>query len=187
LNVIPLVWPWGHAAAGYLLYTLYLRTRYDRRPEGVATIVLGFGTQFPDLIDKPLAWTFGVLPTGRTLGHSLVIALLVLAAVRIVRNSQVSDAFAIGYLSHLATDALYPFVSGEFSDLSFFVWPILSSPDYETGQSFLAHLRGIEGSPTFLFEIVLAIVAFGVWLRHGRPGLATLWRAFDEQVGAMFY
>lgn len=58
------MWPWGHAAIGYLLFSMDTRLRYGRRPGGPATILLFFGTQFPDLVDKPLAWTLPLLPSG---------------------------------------------------------------------------------------------------------------------------
>ena len=69
------MWPWGHAAAGYLLYTLWARRRFHRPPAGAATLALAVGTQFPDLVDKPLAWTFGISPSGRAGAHSLLIAI----------------------------------------------------------------------------------------------------------------
>ena len=37
-------------------------------------LALAIGTQLPDLIDKPLTYQFAVLPSGRSLGHSLFFA-----------------------------------------------------------------------------------------------------------------
>jgi len=76
------MWPWGHAAVGYLAYSLGYRAS-DRRLTGAAVIALGVGTQFPDLIDKPLGWTFGVLPGGRTLAHSLLTVAVVAVVLAI--------------------------------------------------------------------------------------------------------
>lgn len=57
------MWPWGHVGAGYLVYTL-LRRHTGERPAGAAVLALAVGTQFPDLVDKPLGWTVGLLPGG---------------------------------------------------------------------------------------------------------------------------
>jgi xanthine/uracil permease len=89
------MWPWGHAAVAYLLYRLILVVRRDGNhgaetgsvstPTGPAVLALGVGTQFPDLIDKPLAWSVSVLPSGRTLAHSaLVWAAIAVVALAIV-------------------------------------------------------------------------------------------------------
>ena len=37
------MWPWGHAAAGYLLYTVWCRGRYGRQPLAPATLALAVG------------------------------------------------------------------------------------------------------------------------------------------------
>lgn len=48
------MWPWEHLAISYLAYSLlgrlaWRRPRPLREPPSVT-----FGTQFPDLVDKPL-------------------------------------------------------------------------------------------------------------------------------------
>ena len=52
------VLPWGHLAIGYLCLSLAIRARWRVPPQGPAVIAVAIGTQLPDLIDKPLAWTF---------------------------------------------------------------------------------------------------------------------------------
>ncbi|PSQ17916.1 hypothetical protein BRC99_00275 [Halobacteriales archaeon QS_7_69_60] len=66
--------PWGHLAVGYLAYSLAVRGRTGGPPAGLATAALAVGTQFPDLIDKPLVAWVSLLPSGRSLGHSLLFA-----------------------------------------------------------------------------------------------------------------
>ena len=63
------MWPWDHLAFGYVWYTLASRGWDGRPPSNAAAIALAVGTQFPDLVDKPLAWWLDVLPAGRSLGH----------------------------------------------------------------------------------------------------------------------
>ncbi|MFH5801239.1 metal-dependent hydrolase [Haladaptatus sp. CMAA 1911] len=166
------MWPWGHLAVGYLCYSLWCR--YKKRPvSALGAVAVAFGTQFPDLIDKPLAWTFGVLPSGRSLTHSVFTATLLLtllwAGSRRYDKRLPLGAFAIGYLSHLAMDA--PIVNWELEGMTFLVWPVLPSPEYETSMSFLAHFANFELAPFVLLQFALAGLAFVVWLKDGAPGL----------------
>lgn len=172
------MWPWGHAAVGYLLYSLYSRRRRGHAPTNVTTLVLAFGTQFPDLIDKPLAWTVPLLPTGRSLAHSLLTALAVIALVRVAMrrrgHTEYAVAFGIGYLSHLAADALHPLLNGEFVYLSYLAWPLLPLPGYDTQTSILAHFLTFEFDPFTIFEFGLVALALLVWWADDAPGIRTL-------------
>lgn len=116
------MWSWGHAAVGYLCYVAYLRRRYGSRPRGVTVVALAVGTQFLDIVDKTLAWQFGLLPNGRSLAHSLLVATVVLGALWVLTDGTrraSAAAFAAGYLTHMFGDALYPLVTGEFHYLGF--------------------------------------------------------------------
>lgn len=173
------MWPWAHAALGYLAYTLYLRGRFDARPVGMPVVALGLGTQLPDLIDKTLAWYVGVLPYGRSLAHSILagslIMLLVVALFRARGADRSATAFAIGYASHLFGDAFGSLVYQSWPDLAFLVWPVLPIPDEGSEMiGILTHLRNIEGSPLFLFGLGLTAVGLALWYRHGLPGLREL-------------
>lgn len=64
----------------YVPYALDTLVRERRLPNAKHTVVPLYATQLPDLIDKPLAWSVGILPTGRSLAHSLLTASLVLAS-----------------------------------------------------------------------------------------------------------
>lgn len=173
------MWPWGHAAVGYLLYTAYRRYRFDLRPHGVAVVALAVGTQLPDLIDKPLAWQFHVLPNGRSFGHSLLIAAGLLVVLYLVARridaEESAVAFGIGYLGHLFGDALYPALAGEFHYLGFLGWPLIPAIEYDLATGgFLAHLLALDFGPPALFELGLTVVAAALWYRHGLPGLGVL-------------
>jgi len=169
------MWPWGHLAVGYLLYSLAVRLRERRPPTGPAAIAVAFGTQFPDLVDKPLAWTFGVLPNGRSLAHSLLVATLVVAVVAVVfrrwNRGRVATAFAVGYLSHLFGDALSPLASGDVSALAFLAWPLAPPIEYATEQSFAAHLGELALDAVVSVEFALGVAVFGLWVVDGAPGL----------------
>jgi membrane-bound metal-dependent hydrolase YbcI (DUF457 family) len=172
------MWPWGHLAVGYLVYSFVAHLGYRRRPGDRATLALALGTQFPDLVDKPLAWTVPVLPNGRSLTHSLLIALLIIAVLQLVlrwRNSgEVATAFAIGYLSHLFGDALYPALEGDYYLLEFLAWPLLPAIEYSTEKSFLAHLRELSLDSLVAAELGLGAVVFVLWLADGAPGLGVV-------------
>jgi hypothetical protein len=172
------MWPWGHLVIGYLGYSALSSLWLRRPPSGRATLLLVFGTQLPDLIDKPLAWTFHLLPSGRSLAHSLLVAVpLVILVYRHYRrhgHPSFGIAFGIGYLSHLFGDALFPFLHGEYAFLSFLGWPILPPPPYGVEQGFIAHFTSIELTPFFALQICLVVVTFMVWLRDGYPGVGEL-------------
>ncbi|MEF8853096.1 MAG: metal-dependent hydrolase [Haloarculaceae archaeon] len=179
------MWPWGHLAAGYLVYSAYVRLRTGDGPASLPTLVAVFATQLPDLVDKPLAWSLAVLPSGRSLAHSLVTVTPLLAVAWVLAAQRdarpLGSALAIGVLSHLGTDALYPLVGLDVAFLTFLGWPLLPVPPYEVDSSFAAHVALIEVTPAFVFEILLVVLASVAWHYDGRPGLATV-RAVSGQV-----
>lgn len=174
------MWPWGHLAVGYLVYTFISRISNQRAPRKYPVLALALGTQFPDLIDKPLAWTVEILPHGRSLAHSLLTTVVLIVVLRaLVRQRHrrpLVVAFSIGYLTHLATDAVHPLVAGEYTEVSFLVWPLIPATGYTTDQSFIAHFQAIEFTPFFLVQLGLVVLAVGVWLNDGTPGLDVLKR-----------
>ena len=173
------MWPWGHVALGYLLYSLFARQRHARPPTPAAAIAVGVGTLLPDLIDKPLAWSMAVLPNGRSLAHSAfaLVVLVALAWVLANRSRQTRlhvpvGAFAIAYGSHLLGDGLHALVAGEFDDLAYLLWPVLPPVEYDTTQSFAAHFAQLSLTPSLGFEFVLTALALLAWYRDGTPGLS---------------
>lgn len=164
------MWPMGHVAVAYLLYTLATRVRLDRTPSRAPTVVLLFGSLFPDLVDKPLAWYLGVLPTGRTLAHSLlVLAPLCLVVCLLARSwgyREYGVAFGIGALSHSLVDAL-PVLWNDDASASFLLWPYLSVEGYEEGSPTVVELLVQSlGDPYFLSEFVLLGIALVLWNVH---------------------
>lgn len=189
------MWPWGHLALAYLVYAASSRVRRGHRPTAAAALAVALGSQAPDLVDKPLAWSASVLPTGRSLAHSLLVVVPVLVALYVLGGRSTGDdpradrrplavAFGAGALSHLFGDALYPLVDLQFRHLGFLLWPAVPPVEYEVEQSFAAHFALVELSPEFLFELLLVALALLVWRRDGYPGLAAVlsWpaRALDR-------
>lgn len=177
------MWPWGHLAVGYLVYRAIDR---DRTPTAAAVFAIALGTQFPDLIDKPLAWTITLLPNGRSLGHSLVIALPLLIGLLMLldgRRRRLAAAFTTGYLTHLGTDALYPALAGDWYYLGFLGWPIVSPIKYSGESSgIISHFLTFEVTLTSGFELCLFGLAVLLWHHDQKPGWQATVRALRQRV-----
>ena len=171
------MWPWGHLVSGYLVYSLGRRAARRPSPTTVTALALAFGTQFPDLVDKPLAWYLGVLPNGRSLAHSLITATVVCSlAVWIAHRydrGEVGIAFAVGYLAHLPGDALGALRSGNYDALAFLLWPFLPPVEYAGRMSLTAHLAKLQFTfpPSLSAELTVFVFALLVWLYDGMPGV----------------
>lgn len=171
------MWPWGHAAVGYLAYRAWL-ARTGRPIDGLAVVALAVGTQAPDLVDKPLGWYTSVLPAGRSLAHSVLVATVVSAvAWSVVRRADrpvVGGAFALGYWAHLVADSYHAALTGEFGALAFLAYPFVELSPEPPGVGLLYLLRRLELTPFLAFELLLTVVAVVLWVRDGVPGLDAL-------------
>lgn len=170
------MWPIGHAAVGYLCWAALERSDIDDGSADLAAIAVVFGAWFPDLVDKPLAWQFAVLPTGRSLAHSLLvlIPLVILVAGLAIRFGYPAAgiAFGIGTISHPIVDAA-PALWRDDTSVDFLFYPITAVEPYaEPGPpSISALLADSLTDPYFLLEFVLLGVAIVVWYRRGMPGV----------------
>ncbi|MCU4743569.1 metal-dependent hydrolase [Natronoglomus mannanivorans] len=180
--------PWGHLAVGYLVYTIGTRVWHRRPPTGEATLVLVFGTQLPDLIDKPLQWYFG-LYDGRAIGHSLLVVVpLCLATYLFFRRHDRTDlgvAFAVGVLTHILGDAWRAIYLGDIRGRApYLLWPIWEPPTYSAQNpgdhldKWLATVRSINfESPSafvdtlFSLPVVFSVLFFVLWAVDGFPGV----------------
>lgn len=169
------MWPWGHVAVAYLIYTAFARKQYDRLPRGLPVIALVVGSQFPDLIDKPLGWSLGVLPGGRTLGHSIFFAVLLILAVYLIAlrydRIESATAFALGHVSHLVADLPPSVLTGDFRGTTFLFWPVLEQPDYESVGGILEGFLRYSMGPYEWVQLGLFFIAVIVWYRDGKPGI----------------
>lgn len=184
------MWPWEHLAVGYLLYSGYVHFRDDEAPTPLAAVAVAVGTQFPDLVDKPLAWSFGFFSTGVSIAHSVFIAVgfstLLIVLARRRGREEPAVAFVVGYLSHLPADALYPMLLGGKIGIYKLLWPFVVAPDaVRSGFGdnfvyyfvrFLAFLGTQRGLTFLVLEVLLLGVAVLVWRFDGCPGLPTLYR-----------
>lgn len=178
------MWPWEHLTVGYLLYSGYVRLVYREKPGNGDALVLALATQLPDLIDKPLAWWLGVLPSGLSLAHSLLFAVPLCVFVAVIawltNTPKVGAAFSIGYLSHLAGDVVYPILTDGGIRLGFLLWPLLPSPEVTAVgffsqilaffDDFVLFLATPRGQLYLLFEVALLATGLVVWIADRFPG-----------------
>ena len=166
--------PWGHLAVGYLAYSLAVRVRSGGPPAGLAVAALAVGTQFPDLIDKPLIAWVSLLPSGRSLGHSLLFAAACGVGLwylgRRFDRPDVASAFLFGQLAHVVADALPAVLAGRWSELGFLFWPATSVFRYPGDDRELVEYLLAELTTPPHHELGLFALAVALWVADGRPG-----------------
>ncbi|MDZ7730900.1 MAG: metal-dependent hydrolase [Natrialbaceae archaeon] len=177
--VVASMLPPGHLAVAYLCYWAIAQRRFGGRVAPGAAVVVVVASQFPDLIDKPLSWWFGVLPTGRTLAHTLLVlvplAAIVYWALDTRGRTQIGLAFGVGALSHAFADAAMSVVYREVP--TFLLWPVLAveTDGYGTpsilGLLVEAYTKSGLVSSAILLEGGLLVLAAWLWVRDGTPGL----------------
>ena len=178
------MWPWGHLAVAYAFYSLLFRLRYRRRPTWPGLVLVALGSQAPDLIDKPLAWTLNVLPSARSLGHSFLVGTcIVVVTVLLLRRRDLPGwAFALGYYSHLVGDSFRPALDGRFHDLAFLLWPLFRlDPADESTAGIVQYLLDAQLQGTVALELGLAGIVFVWWILDGAPGVKPLWREIHRR------
>jgi hypothetical protein len=109
----------------------------------------------------------------RSLSHSLLLVppLLLLAwYLASGHRRRVVAAVTVGYLVHLATDALYPLLAGDLARIGFLAWPVTPAGETAATQGIIAHFLTFELTPHNGFEILLFAAAAVAWLLDGIPG-----------------
>ncbi|MHB9286817.1 metal-dependent hydrolase [Halobacteriales archaeon Cl-PHB] len=194
------MWPWEHLALGYLLYSVATRLVAGRPPRGAAVIVLAVATQVPDLVDKSLSWVLPVFEVGYAAGHSVLVVgpllgvTAVLAARRGRRALRLTTAYAVGHLSHLLGDVVYPLVLGKGLAVERLFWPVAT---LETASSqagvldrvlgyflrYLGQVVRLEPDGLFVVQVGLVLGVTLLWVADGRPGPNALWRSVTGHAG----
>ncbi len=180
------MWPWEHVVVGYLAYSLLCHLYYRDSPGGLETVAVVFASVLPDLIDKPLAWEYGLFESGYALGHSIFFAVPLSIAVgllaRQVGRTRVGIAFGLGYLLHLPADVLDGYLRGGVYNHNILLWPLERGAGYgeEPGfhDQFLHHfgqyreeLTAGDPSTYILAQLGLTVLVALVWLYDGAPVL----------------
>lgn len=180
------MWPWEHAIVGYLTYSLFSRLVYREPPGGLEAFAVVFASVLPDIIDKPLAWEFGVFEAGYALGHSIFFAVPLSIVVGVLAHSagrsRTGLAFGVGYLLHLPSDVLDTYVRGGEANFELMLWPVETVEPGGESQGFVGEFVRLFGqySQEFLagdlstymwFQVGIAVFAALVWLYDGAPVL----------------
>lgn len=180
------MWPWQHAAIGYIAYSLYCRAR-GRTPSDRAVLAVVLGSQFPDLIDKPLGWGLGVIAGGRGFAHSVLVAvptcLVVVGISAHKRKLAYGTAFSVGYLLHLPADSLNTHLYHGELPTNFLLWPIRSNAGPSVGgldctmtlTGLAECLLGPIGTLYLLGELSLLVTTLLLYRADGYPGLVRWW------------
>jgi len=184
------MWPWEHLALGYLAVSLIWRLG-GRRVNDTVAVSVALGTQFPDLVDKPLAWYLGILPAARSLTHTALVAgplsVMVFAIATYYGRSEWGLAFAVGYLSHLFGDALPKLIHGNYEGLTFLLWPVLPLPEYGGLGSVVVNLQELLTSPTAYllagtYRAPIIVTVIVLWADDGFPGVFGVGRYLTNTV-----
>lgn len=184
------MWPWEHIAFSYLGYSGLSHASGNGSPGHWATIITVVASLLPDIVDKPLAWGIGVLPAGRSLGHSLLVAIPVILVIYAVswrlKRGPIATPLAVGYLSHLAGDVIYPLVVKREFRAGFLFWPLRPAESdngppqallghvMEVLRDFAAFLMTTPGLAYLYIELLALLFAMFVWLNDGAPGPGVL-------------
>lgn len=175
--------PWGHFAVAFVPYLAYSVGRHRRLPTVDGVTLLAVASQLPDLVDKPFAWWFGLLPSGRAGAHSIALAVLAIAAVtataRHLDRSDLAALFTFGYLSHIYADYRHVAFNwqtlrtdpGQFYYLPNVFWPLVpANPDRNT--SVVDHFARVQPTGRVVLLVALAGAAAAFYLhrlRRDRP------------------
>lgn len=178
------MWPWEHAAIGYLLYSIGLRLLGREPPSGTETASIVLMSVLPDLLDKPLSWGLHLTPSGYGALHSVFVAFplgvgILLVTIRRDRY-RLGAAALVGYWGHLVADVLSPLRTGGHPIIDRVLWPIVDTDsypvDYGVGRG-LVYLREFGDAllampllEVFAFYLAIPTVTVGLWILDGMPG-----------------
>lgn len=182
--------PLGHLCLAYLLYVGYAAVRSRRLPARWALLPVAAGSQFPDVIDKPLSY-WELIPSGRSLAHSLftfvIVCLVVWRIAEHLRNrwpaknwreklrAMTPAAFTVGYCSHLLGDSYTFFLAGDLWSARFLLYPIYQvtyAVDTEVAPwaRLVSIYRNMDTHPQLELLLVAVLVFVGVrfWIWRKR-------------------
>lgn len=182
------MWPWTHAVFGYACASLANRAVFGRGPSDAPALVAVFAAVLPDLVDKPLAWTVGVVETGYGPAHSVLVGLPLVAAGAVwlwySERPDVGLALGVGYLSHLLGDLGFQYVDEGELVLSVVLWPVAPSAPDSTGgvvehvvfffARYAADVRTGDAAMYLVATMLLALATVGLWVVDGMPVLRLL-------------
>lgn len=160
------MFPHEHLLVALLPIVVYVGVRDRQLPTRGVVFATVVGSQFPDLIDKPLAHQFGILPSGRVFMHSLPfaipIAVCILAYGWQTNRPRVAGAFVVAYVLHLVGDTYQILRTRQIpADL---LWPFVAAQS-RPKVPFWAGVGGINVRLWTVFSVAVLTVTLGMVLR----------------------
>ncbi|SFC24330.1 LexA-binding, inner membrane-associated putative hydrolase [Halobiforma haloterrestris] len=177
------MWPWEHALVGYLAYSLCCHAFHRESPGGLEAFAVVVASVLPDLIDKPLAWEFGVFESGYALGHSIFVAvplaIVVGSLARAWGRSRAGLAFGLGYLLHLPADVVDGYVRGGYLEFGIVLWPVapVETPPTAAPAGFLSEFSRLFAG--YREQLLAGELSTYLWLQFGIVVLTALLWLYD--------
>lgn len=182
------MWPWGHAALGYVLFSFLVRSRPGWRVTDGPVLVLAVTTQVPDLVDKTLSWGFGYVATGYAVGHSVLVAVPVgvaaFACLAILADRPAYGvAVVAGWWSHLLGDVLFAVVTDQQYTVERVLWPLVRLEGSHAGRGILGRIAlylhrsadvFLQGDSPLVATLMVGtpLAALFLWIDDGKPVLS---------------
>jgi len=122
--------PLEHFLLAFIPVWVYVFLHGRGNPSLRLVAIVFVGSQFPDLVDKPLAHAFFLIPSGRVFMHSLpfAIPLVLLVGIYGWKTSRTRTAFAFNYafLSHLVADHQQALIKSNPEIPPDLLWPFVT-------------------------------------------------------------
>jgi len=163
---IPPVFPHGHFLVAFLPIVAYVLLRDRQLPSLQLVGIVAFGSQFPDLIDKPLYHESIVTPSGRVGVHSLPIAIPIAVAVLWYAfrtdRPRAGLVFVFAYATHILGDVYHALLAPSRGIPPDLFWPFFD-PVERPLQPFWAGPELLFVHLWTVFSVVVLAIA-GVFL-----------------------
>ena len=172
------MWPGEHVVLGYLAYSLFCHLRYGDPPDGPGAFVATSASLLPDLVDKPLAWSLGVVQSGHAIAHSVFfavpLAMVVVAWSHSRGHVRTGVAFALGYLLHLPADIYYQYAVNDTIEPEMVLWPVRTLEQPPTRAGFVGET--IRRIGELRLELLAGDISQYMWMQFALMGtVAVLW------------
>jgi membrane-bound metal-dependent hydrolase YbcI (DUF457 family) len=172
------VYPSEHFLIVVVPLVAYVYIRDRRLPSRQLFGVAFFASQFPDLIDKPLAHEFGLIPSGRVFMHSFptVLPLWLLVGVYAWRTDRprAGAVFILGHCSHLLADNYTALLEQPPRVPSDLFWPLVPAvrrpliPGWAGPGSINIHLWTLFSTVVLAVTVYLVVQDVRIQLRKQR-------------------
>ncbi|WP_434530811.1 metal-dependent hydrolase [Haloarcula sp. NS06] len=193
--------PHAHLAFAYIAFSSYAHSAFRRAPGQREALAILVGSQFSDIIDKPLIFLGEPFVSGRTVAHSVLVVfpaifILTLICRQYIQDGKIAFAFGLSWILQPFVDAsifiIHGTVARDFIEISFLVWPFTIPADNIV--QMLSNINYVETAiqqkPVWMaqrvpkkqnlrnwirtFEILITIIFAIFWYHDGAPGIDLL-------------